>query len=82
MHNSEPLLNSAQAAELVGVDRATFNRWAKAGRVRAAIEAPGQTGTRLFERSVVERFAEQREKSRRPSIASTGRGNVLQGRSA
>lgn len=66
------LVSSAEAAQMVGVDRRTFNRWVTAGRVPPAVEAPGQTGTRLFERAVVERFARERQ----------DRKAVLQGRPA
>ena len=54
------LVSAAQAAEIVGVNRATITRWAKAGKLPTVIKAPGELGTRLFNRSDVERLARER----------------------
>ena len=45
------LINSAQAAVILLVDRATFNRWATKGLVPIAITGPGLTGMRFFHRA-------------------------------
>ena len=58
MHNTDHLIGSAEAAELLGIDRATFNRWVLAGRITPAVEFPGKRGARLFERADVERIAD------------------------
>lgn len=54
-------LGSAEAARLLGVDRATFNRWVKAGRLAPAHTMQGKTGARLFDRRDVEALAASRE---------------------
>lgn len=53
--SSGDLLRSIEAAELLGIDRATFNRWVAAGRIKPAVEFPGATGARLYRRAEVER---------------------------
>lgn len=61
MHKSDradDLLRSLEAAERLGIDRATFNRWVAAGRITPAVEFPGKRGARLFRRADVERLAE------------------------
>lgn len=58
MHTSpaQPaLIGSAEAAQILGVSRATFNRWVAAGRIETAVEMPGSTGARLFTVDEVER---------------------------
>ena len=52
-------IGSREAAELLEVSHATFNRWAKKGKIPTAIKAPGQTGLRLFNRKDIEDFASQ-----------------------
>jgi predicted site-specific integrase-resolvase len=58
---SAPLIGSAQAAKRYGVDRATFNRWVKAGRIPVALEMDGETGARLFDADLIEQLADQRK---------------------
>jgi predicted site-specific integrase-resolvase len=53
------LVGSLEASTILGVSHATFNRWAKQGRIPVAIKAAGKTGLRLFERSDIEALAEQ-----------------------
>ncbi len=55
------LIGSAQAAKRYGVDRATFNRWVKAGRIPVALEMDGETGARLFDADLIEQLADQRK---------------------
>lgn len=57
VQKTPPLIGSAQAATRFGVDRATFNRWVKAGRVPVAAELDGLTGARLFDADVIEALA-------------------------
>ncbi len=57
MQKNGQLIGSAQAARLYGVDRATFNRWVKAGKVPVAVEMEGETGARLFDADVIEQLA-------------------------
>jgi predicted site-specific integrase-resolvase len=60
MHKIDPpedpddLIPTALAAEIHGVDVATINRWARAGRLPVAIKFPGKTGGNLYRRSDVE----------------------------
>ncbi|GAB3988754.1 MerR family transcriptional regulator [Nocardioides marmoraquaticus] len=60
MHKTAPLIGSAQAAEVLGVNRATFNRWVSAGKVPVAVEMAGATGARLFDAGVIDELAYQR----------------------
>lgn len=51
-------INSATAAQICGVHRATFNRWAQQGIVPSATVTPG--GERLFSKRVVEQWIRKR----------------------
>ena len=51
------LVGSLEASTILGVSHATFNRWAKSGKVPVAIKAAGKTGLRLFERADIEALA-------------------------
>jgi predicted site-specific integrase-resolvase len=62
MHKSTPLIGSAQAAKRFGVDRATFNRWVKAGKIPVVIEMDGHTGARLFDADVIDQLAANRDR--------------------
>lgn len=55
-----PLIGSAQAAKIIGVDRATFNRWVVAGLVPIAAELEGPTGARLFDADVIDQLADEK----------------------
>ena len=59
----DDLIGSADSAKLCHVDRATFNRWAAAGDITAAISIPGRTGARLFRRSDVIALAESKKRA-------------------
>lgn len=54
MHSTDDLLSTSQVAALNGVDVATVNRWAKSGKLKVAVKAPGAKGANLFRRSDVE----------------------------
>lgn len=48
--NLKSLISSAEACELLGIDRSTLTRWVAAGRINPAWQMPGETGARLFRR--------------------------------
>jgi len=54
------LIGSAEAAQILRINRATFNRWAAKGMIPTALKAPGFTGPRLFDRSEIELIATER----------------------
>lgn len=60
MSKNLPLIGSAQAAKIFGVDRATFNRWVAAGRIPVEVEMDGTTGARLFDADVIDQLAASR----------------------
>jgi predicted site-specific integrase-resolvase len=64
MSKNTPLIGSDRAAKVFGVDRATFNRWVKAGRIPAAIEMDGLTGARLFDADLIDAKAAEYRASR------------------
>lgn len=49
------LIPSKDAAEQLGVDRATLNRWAKAGKLTPAIEGEGLRGARFYRQSDIDK---------------------------
>lgn len=51
-------INSAEAAKMCGVDRATFNRWAAKGLVPIVLTAP--SGERIYSRAAVATWAKSR----------------------
>lgn len=56
----QDIIGSARAAEILGVDQSTLNRWAKAGRITHVMKMDGLTGGRLYDRAVVEALAAAR----------------------
>lgn len=60
MPRNLPLIGSAQAARMFRVDRATFNRWVKAGQIPVSVEMEGSTGARLFDADVIQLLAERK----------------------
>lgn len=58
-------ISSADAAEMCGVDRATFNRWAARGLVPIELTAP--SGTRIYSRRAIEEWAAKQ--TRKVSVA-------------
>jgi excisionase family DNA binding protein len=61
MHN---VIGSKEAAVILGVDRNTLNRWAAKGDIPIAYKVEGETGSRLFNRSDIERIAKERAEAR------------------
>lgn len=54
------LVNSAQAAQILHIDRSAFTRWVQMGRVPVHYRAPGKTGAYLFRRKDIEALAGKR----------------------
>ena len=59
MHTSD-LIQSAEAASILGVDRSTLSRWVDAGKVQPALRGEGQNGPLFFRRSDIEAYASRR----------------------
>ena len=66
LHKPAHLIGSAEAAEILGVDRATLNRWVTSGLVHATAQLPGRTGARMFSRTYIESLT-----AARPAEASS-----------
>lgn len=54
------LIGTAETARLLGIGRATVNRWAESGRIEQVGEL-GKRGIRVFDRAAIEAIA-QKEK--------------------
>jgi predicted site-specific integrase-resolvase len=50
------LIGSAEACELIGVDRSTLSRWVTLGKITPAMRLPSPKGAMLFKRADVERL--------------------------
>lgn len=57
--NPDDLIGSAEATELLNIDRSTLTRWTHAGRITPATSLPGRTGARLYRRGDVEQLADE-----------------------
>lgn len=55
MPKTNTMLTSAEACELLAIDRSTLSRWVASGRIRSAFKMPGRTGGFLFAKAEVER---------------------------
>ena len=67
------LLNTAEAAELLGISAATLRGWILSGAVPTAYRLPGARGPHLLDRATVERIASERRVTRpRRSTTRTG----------
>lgn len=60
MDTTAPPIASAEACELLGIDRSTLTRWVASGRLTPAFKAPGLRGAYFFHRADVERLARER----------------------
>lgn len=58
--SGEPLVGSSEAADILGVDKATLVRWVARGRVAPVHKLPGGNGAFLFSRAVIIRLAQER----------------------
>lgn len=59
LHHAHDLIRSSEAAEILGVSRATFNRRVLAGDIVAALTLPGATSPRLFDRTTITQLAKE-----------------------
>lgn len=59
MHQKD-LIGTREASSILGVDRGTLNRWAARGDVPVAYKVSGATGSNLFSRHDIEKFAQAR----------------------
>lgn len=59
-----PLIPTAETAEILRVDVRTVHRMAEDGRLTPALKIPGRTGAYLFDRNDVERVANERQAER------------------
>lgn len=59
MHNdlTETLIGSAEASELLHIDRSTVSRWVKSGKLTPAVKGSGIRGEVFFRREDVEAIA-------------------------
>jgi predicted site-specific integrase-resolvase len=59
MHNdlAETLIGSAEASELLHIDRSTVSRWVKAGKLVPAVKGSGIRGEIFFRRDDIEALA-------------------------
>ncbi len=55
------LIGTADAAQLLGIGRATVHRWAESGRLNQVGEL-GKRGVRVFDRAEIEQLAKQEKK--------------------
>lgn len=51
--DTDDLLTTAQAAQLIGVTVRTIARWVDAGKLSPAVDFPGLRGPRMFRRDDV-----------------------------
>ncbi len=68
------LIGTAEAAEVIGVDRSTLSHWIAKGRIAPAQKLPGKTGVLLFDRSEVERVATEYAASLAPAETQETQG--------
>jgi predicted site-specific integrase-resolvase len=60
MPNERPdLIGSAEACDILDIDRATLSRWVSAGRIDYWVRLPGKNGAMLFDRRVVLALADE-----------------------
>nr|DAL07378.1 MAG TPA: Tor inhibition protein helix, reverse turn, PROTEIN [Caudoviricetes sp.] len=56
------IIGTAETARLLGIGRATVNRWAESGRIKQVGEL-GKRGIRVFDRAEIERLAAEEAKA-------------------
>jgi predicted site-specific integrase-resolvase len=57
MTDDDEFIGSAEACEILGIDRATLVRRIAAGKIRSAFKSPGLRGPYMFTRAEIERHA-------------------------
>lgn len=60
MNGAPPLIGSTEAAEILGVNKATLVRWVAKGRVTPVQQLPGANGAYLFSRPQIMGLAARR----------------------
>lgn len=73
----EDLITSAEAADILGVDRSGIIRRIKAGQLVPAKTLPGRTGSHLFERAAVVALLENGAALTRAEAGVTGSSPVV-----
>ncbi|MBD3941977.1 helix-turn-helix domain-containing protein [Microbacterium sp. NEAU-LLC] len=58
---SRDLIPTAEAAEVLGVNRSTLIRWVQKGRLAPAMTVPGYRGHFLFDPDEIDRLVAERE---------------------
>ena len=58
---TDTLIGATEAAEILGVSRATVSRWVTEEKLQPAQKMPGETGAYLFRRAEVERARREQE---------------------
>lgn len=53
--SAETLITSAEACQVLNIDRSTLNRWIASGRVTPTLKLPGKTGAYLFAPDEIEK---------------------------
>ena len=48
------LIGSAEACDVLGIDRSTLTRWVAAGKVSPSVRLPGRSGAMLFDREDID----------------------------
>lgn len=51
----QPMITTAEACELIGIDKSTLSRWVQSGRIAYVQKLPGRNGAFLFDPTEVER---------------------------
>lgn len=64
MATPEPdLIGSAEACDILGIDRSVLVRRIAAGKLKAVTKMPGERGPYVFDRAEVERHAAEQAKA-------------------
>ncbi len=66
MQKGDNLIGSAEAAALLGIDRATVTRGVKSGKYTTVGRMPGKTGVYLFDRSYIDALSKSGSEPTRP----------------
>lgn len=57
------LIGSAEACQILGINRSTLTRWVATDRITYWVKLPGETGAMLFDRAVVETLAAETDEA-------------------
>lgn len=64
MKHRRAFIGAAEVATLLGVNRSTVTRWAKAGTLPLADRMPSRNGALIFDRDAVEAMVKAQEQAR------------------